>query len=45
MEFHPKMVDENHKDGIIKITVNFSNYKVEFIRNHFGSVKGPSPNK
>ena len=46
MEFHPKMVDENHKDGIIKIfDLIFSNYKVEFIRNHFGSVKGPSPNK
>ena len=45
MEFHPNMIYENNKDGITKIfDLIFSIYKVEFIRNHFGSVKGPSPN-
>ena len=40
------MIHENNKDGIIKVfDLIFSLYKVEFIRNHFGSVKGPSPNK
>ena len=46
MEFHPKMIYESNKDGIIKIfDLIFSIYKVEFIRNHFGSVKGPSSDK